>query len=307
MDSKYNFSSIALTGATSSIGTAIIRECIENGIEVLAFLSKDSAHEARIPHHPLVHKVYCSLEEMADFDPKGLSADVFFHLGWAKTNRALRNDPGPQVENIRYALDSVALAEKLHCRTYLGAGSQAEYGRHEARITESAPVRPETAYGMAKLCAGQMTRLACGEVDIRHIWPRIFSTYGPNSPETTIINYTITCLRKGRKPELTGCEQIWDFLYVDDAARALLALTESGRDGEVYNISAGAARPMRDYIEIVRDVVSPGAEIGYGALPYDPTSIMHLEGDIGKIQRETGWKPRVEFAEGIRKTCRWMD
>lgn len=304
MESNYNFSSIALTGATSSIGTAIIRECIENNIKVLAFCNKDSAHEARIPKHALVRKVYCSLEEMADFDAAGLSADVFFHLAWAKTNRALRNDPTPQVENIRYALDSVALAERLHCRSYLGAGSQAEYGRCEAQIAENTPVHPETAYGMAKLCAGQMTRLECKAKGIRHVWPRIFSTYGPNSPETTIINYAITCLREGETPKLTACEQIWDFVYVDDAARALLALAERGRDGEIYNISGGQACPMREYIEIVRQVISSQAKIGYGALPYDPTSIMHLEGDIGKIRQETGWEPKVGFEEGIRETSK---
>lgn len=301
----YKIKKIALTGATSTIGTAIIRECIVNNIEVIAFVNRGSKNEIRIPVHSLVHKIYCSLDEMGTIDTLGLNAEVFFHLAWGATNRSVRNNLSPQVDNIRYALDSVLLAKKLGCTTYVGAGSQAEYGRTNRALTEDTFPRPETAYGMAKLCAGQMTRLECKNQGIKHIWPRILSTYGPNTQDTTIINYTINCLLHGQKPSLSACEQIWDFLYVDDAAKALIMLAEKGKDGEIYNVSSGNVRTLKEYIEIVRNKINPSAEIGYGVLPYGEGTVMHLEGDITKLKKEVGFEPQINFEDGIIKTIEW--
>lgn len=301
----YKLKSIALTGATSTIGTAVIRECIVNNIEVIAFVKRGSVNENRIPDNPLVRKLYCSLNEIEKIDTFGCQAEAFFHLAWESTNRSVRNELVPQVNNIRYALDSVLLAKKMGCKTYVGAGSQAEYGRSEEALNEDIFPRPETAYGMAKLCAGQMTRLECKKQGLKHIWPRILSTYGPYTQDTTIINYTINCLLHGQKPSLSGCEQIWDFLYVDDAAKALLSLAEKGKDGEIYNVSSGHAAKLKEFVEIIKSKINPDTEIGYGDLPYGKDTVMHLEGDITKIKKEIGFAPTVSFEEGITKTIEW--
>lgn len=304
-DNPYSFNTVAVTGATSSIGTAIIRECIKNNISVLAFMSPDSSHKSRVPSHPLVKNIYCPLEDMHSFEANGLTADAFFHLGWGHTNSQIRNAPGPQVDNIRYSLDSVTVASKLGCSVYVGSGSQAEYGRKNCVIDENTSVNPEGGYGMAKLCSGQMTRLECQKYGIRHIWPRIFSTYGINAPDATILNYSIRELLSGHKPSLTGCEQIWDFIYVDDAARALLLLADKGRDGELYCVASGHSRPMKDYIEILRAEIGGDVAIGYGDISYSDTTVMHLEGNINKLAQETGFAPQISFEEGIRKTISW--
>lgn len=301
----YGIKKIALTGATSTIGTAIIRECVANDIEVIAFVNRGSKNEGRIPEDALVKKIYCSLNEMKEVDTLGLNAEAFFHLAWGSTNRLVRDNLDPQVNNIRYALDSVLLAKKMGCDTYVGAGSQAEYGRTDEILTEKTYPKPETAYGMAKLCAGQMTRLACKKCGLKHIWPRMLSTYGPYTQDTTIINYTINCLLHGEKPSLSGCEQIWDFLYVDDAAKALLLVAEKGTDGEIYNVSSGRAATLKGYIEIIRNKINPDAEIGYGDLPYGKETVMHLEGDITKLKNETGFVPMISFEEGVIKTIEW--
>ena len=305
MNNKVN--KIALTGATSTIGTAIIRECLRNGTEIIAFVNRGSQNEKRIPDSSLVKKIYCSLDEMKTIDVSGLKAETFFHLAWMATNRTVRNNLPLQIDNIRFSLDSVFLAKKIGCNVYVGAGSQAEYGNVTDMLTENTFPKPETAYGMAKLCAGQMTRLECQSQGIRHIWARILSTYGPNTQDTTILNYTIHCLLHDKKPSLSNCEQIWDFLYVDDAARALLLLSENGKNGEVYNVSSGTARPLRDYIEIIRNKINPEAVIGYGDLAYGEGNVMHLEGDISKLKKDTGFIPTTQFEEGIAKTISWAE
>lgn len=304
-ENKYGLNKIALTGATSTLGTAIIRECIVNGIQVLAFVNKNSPNEKRIPKSELVRKVYCSLDEFENFSCNGLSADALFHLAWGHTNRQLRNAIKPQIDNIKYSIDSVMLAYKLQCTVYVGAGSQAEYGRTNEVLNENSVVNPETAYGMAKLCSGQMTRMECKKYGIKHIWPRILSTYGPYTQDTTILNYTIKCLLNKEKPSLTRCEQVWDFIYVDDAARALLLLANKGNDGGVYCVSSGLSRTLREFVEITKEKMNSNIEIGFGDLAYEDNTVMHLVGDISKLKKDTGFEPLVSFEEGIQKTIEW--
>ena len=310
---------IVVTGATSSLGTALIDECIKQHIEVLAICNPNSRNMDRITKHEFVTIMECELSELSGFCPEKDGYDAFVHLAWASTQGdAARNLLQPQVMNIKYALDAVDLAERLGCDVFVGAGSQAEYGRTNEILTEETPCHPETAYGMAKLCAGQMTKLACKQKGMKHIWPRILSAYGPNCQPQTIINYTLTELLQGRRPSLSGGEQIWDFIYTGDVARALLLLAEKGHDGEVYVIGSGNARQLKDYLQDVRRIVTESMttsdvdagyvcpELGLGDRPYGDNTVMHLACDIRKLKQDTGFETEVNFKEGILKTIEWI-
>ena len=296
---------IAITGCTGTIGIALIKECLKQKINVLAFVKPGSINESRIPVDDSVKKIYCGLDDIANFETGDLKADAFIHLAWSGTIGKTRDKTQLQIDNIKYALDSVDLAEKLGCKIYIGAGSQAEYGRKEFAIKENMAAEPETAYGIAKLCAGQITRAYCREKGICHIWPRIFSTYGPFTQPDSIINYTIRKLLLNETPELTGCEQIWDFIYVDDAARAILKLVDNGRDGEIYNIASGQTKTLREYLKVIELEVGLQDKCAFGIVDYSAGTVMHLEGCIDKLQRDTGYKPEVSFEEGVRRTVEW--
>ena len=93
---------------------------------------------------------------------------------------------------------------------------------------------------------------------------------------------------------------MWDFLYSGDVARALWLLGDRGVDGKTYVLGTGTSRPLREYIEELRDIVSPGAELGFGMIPYSDREVMTLCADISDLQKDTGWKPEVTFTQGIR-------
>lgn len=303
---------IVITGATSSLGTALVDECIKRNIEVLALVNPGSKNIDRITRADNVVIRECSLDALSKYESIGATYDAFIHLAWAATaGEAARNLITPQTLNILHSIDAVELAERLGCNVFIGAGSQAEYGRTDEVLTEETITRPETAYGMAKLCAGQMTRLACKQKGIRHIWTRILSAYGPNCQPQTVLNYTLTELLRDRRPALSAGEQIWDFIYTGDVARAFLLLAEKGKDGEVYVIGSGDARPLREYLLIAREVVEKEIgrsvpEIGLGDKPYSESSVMHLACDISKLRRDTGFEFETHFSDGIIETIEWI-
>ena len=287
-----------ISGATSSIGRALIDECIKNEIKVIALVNPLSSRRDKVKQNDLLQIIECSLDNMRNIHVEKLDDSVFFHLAWIDTKDAIaRDNIYNQEDNIRYSLDAVDLAYRFGCQVFVGAGSQAEYGRVEGIITEDTPCSPVTPYGIAKLCSGQLTRLMCERLGIRHIWTRILSTYAPDGYAHSVVNYTITELLNGSTPELSSCEQKWDFLYVSDTARALFLLGDKGRGSEVYVVGSGEQRILRDYILKIRDAINPGAKIGFGMKKTG--DIVNLSCDISKIKSHVGFTPEVDFEEGI--------
>lgn len=295
-----------ITGPTGAIGMALIQCLADNGIDVVAVVRPGSARADRISESEHVSVVYCDLKEL-DKLPSLIEggADVFYHFAWDGTFGDSRNNMYLQNNNVKYALDAVDAAYELGCKTFIGAGSQAEYGRFEGDLNASVPAFPENGYGIAKLCAGQMTRIACQQKGIRHIWTRILSIYGPYDGDKTMVSSTIIKLMNSEKPSCTKGEQMWDYLYSKDAARAFMMLADGGVDGKVYCLGGGTARPLKDYINLIRDAVGNDVEIGFGDIPYSDKQVMHLCADIKELTKDTGFAPVYTFEQGIGETVDW--
>lgn len=294
-----------ITGATGAVGMALISELISRNIEVLVLLRQGSRNADAIPESPLVKKLTCPLDRISELFIGGARYDAFFHLGWAGTVSDARDDVALQLKNAVYTIDAVELAARLGCSVFIGAGSQAEYGRVTLPLTESTPTFPQSAYGVAKLCAGQMSALACRRLGIRHVWARILSVYGPYESKNSLISYAINQLLDGKSTEFTACEQTWDFLYSADAAKALVSLALCQSAEGVYCLASGSSRPLGEYIKIIGEMIDREAVLGFGEIPYSKEQVMYLAASIDKLVRDTGYKPETSFEEGIAHTIRF--
>ena len=295
-----------ITGPTGTIGMALIEKLINEGVRVVAVCRPESERISRIPKNENVRIVECSLKDMdklPDIIQDG--ADIFYHFAWDGTFGDTRNDLNLQNNNVKYALDAVKAAKKIGCTKFVGAGSQAEYGRVEGMLKPNTPAFPENGYGIAKLCAGQMTKIMCEQLGLEYIWVRILSIYGPYDGENTMIMSVIGKILSGEKPSLTKGEQMWDYLYSKDVANAFYLVGEKGKNGAVYCIGSGKARPLKEYVERIRDSIDTDAELGIGDIPYGEKQVMYLCADIEKLTDDTGFVPEYNFDEGIRETIEW--
>ena len=299
-------SAAVVTGPTGAVGTALCRRLAARGIRVYAAVRPGTWRAEHLREIPGVEVLECDVSRLETLPERLPGADAFFHLAWAASAKVRRNDMPAQVENIRHTLEACRAAAVLGCRVFVGAGSQAEYGRADAPLTPETPCFPENGYGMAKLCAGQMSRLECERLGLDHIWPRILSVYGPYDGENAMIPQVIRALLAGEKPALTPGEQLWDYLYADDAGEALCRLAESGRSGGIYPLGSGRARPLREYVEQLRDAIDPALPLGFGEVPYGEKQVMHLEADLSALREDTGYTPETDFPRGIRMTAAWM-
>jgi len=298
---------VVITGPTGAIGMAIIKKCIEDGRNVLAICHRGSRRIAQIPQSKYVKVIEASLDEYENLYTDGRPEDeydTFIHLAWNGTFGDTRNNMPLQVDNIRYTLEACELAERMGCSVFVGAGSQAEYGRVSEALTPQTPAFPENGYGMAKLAAGQMSRVRCEQLGIKHMWVRILSVYGPYDGEYTMVMSSLKKMLNNEETHFTAGDQIWDYLYCEDAADMILHLALQGEDKNIYLIGNGESRPLKEFINEMYEGTKCSARLGLGDIPYGTNSVMKLCIDRGCVV-ETG-KAKTAFKDGIEATISYI-
>lgn len=299
---------VIITGPTGAVGHALIEECINNGVEVFAVCRPGSDRIKSLPSNNRLHIIEYDLNNLGKAGealPK--DCDVLYHFAWAGTFGDVRNDMTLQVKNIQYTLDAVYLAHECGCHTFVGAGSQAEYGRVEGKLRADTPAFPENGYGMAKLCAGEMSRVQAHKYGMKHIWTRILSVYGPYDGNYTMVMSTINKLLNGETPSFTKGEQMWDFLYSKDVGAIMFNLgSDKSVDGKIYCLGSGVAKPLKEYIEIIRDSINPQLQLNFGAIPYAKNQVMYLCADNSDVVNDLSYEYRYDFIKGIKETIAWI-
>ena len=318
---------VVITGATGAIGRALITVCIKEGYEVLAVVHRNSKRASELEKIEHCKVLYLDLSEyeyaLDEMKEQGVAFDdlsvqdrntnsthaqatesnyeFFFHLAWGAAFGKDRENLPLQLENVRASLAAVRFAKALGCSTFVGSGSQAEYGRVKGKLLPETPTYPETGYGIAKLCAGQMARLACEQLGLKNVWTRILSVYGPYDGELSLISVAINDMLNNRETSFSPCDQMWDYVFSEDAARAMLLCAQKGKHGSVYVIGSGEAHPLKEYIKKIAEITGYKKEIGFGKRPYNDKQVMYLQADISDLEK-LGFKPQVSFEVGIRKT-----
>lgn len=298
---EYRIKKAVITGASGGVGQALVKKLLSDGIEILIFQRKASERKDYLPCNDKVKIKFYSLDELKDYTPAEKDYDVFFHLGWANTDRSFRDDIKMQEANLSYSCDAVELAKRMGCHTFIGAGSQAEYGHVSVPMRGDMVCNPDTAYGIMKLCACHSTRFLCEKYGIRHMWMRILSGYGIYDNINSILISNIIKSFRNEELEFSKGEQIWDFLHMDDIADAMIAVAKKGRAGHIYPIGSGKSRPLMEYIKILCNELGEDYSKGMGKIQYSKKQVMYLAADNSEIEKDTGWKPKISFEQGIKE------
>ena len=298
---------VLVTGATGFIGARLAERLLERGhtLALLVRQPRTTDRAAAIYERCTIMRGDLSDRISYAAELRSFRPDTLVHVAWDGVAGAERNDPD-QIANIGATADLLQEAIAAGVSSFVGFGSQAEYGRQDHKLDEAAPTVPTTLYGHSKLAACRVTQAMCRLKELRHAWLRLFSAYGPRDNPSWLIPSLITKLEAGAVMEMTACEQIWDFLYIDDLADAAVAVVELQTATGIFNLGSGAGRPLREMAGMLRDIVRPEGKVVFGALPYRPDQVMHLEADIARLTAATGWRPATSLEAGLEATARWF-
>jgi nucleoside-diphosphate-sugar epimerase len=295
-----------LTGASGFVGAATLEAALDAGHEVAAPVRPGSAAERLASFEGRYIRLPLDLRDtadvagaMAEFRP-----DAVLHLAWWGVANSARFDPRQISDNIDAASALVAAAATAGASAFVGVGSQGEYGAGSTMREDSLP-EPTTLYGASKVATLFVTRQLAAQAKLRHAWLRLFSVYGPGDNDVWLIPMLIGEMLAGRRPRTTLGTQYWDWLHVDDVARAILAVAVTPSAAGVFNLGSGRAVQVRSVVERIRDLAAPGMELVFGEIPFRPDQVMHMQADISRLTGATGWTPKVGIEEGLAATVAW--
>ncbi|MFT5874311.1 MAG: UDP-glucose 4-epimerase [Clostridium sp.] len=299
---------ILVTGATSFIGVHIIKEYLKNNCKVIAVVRPNSRNLNRLPKNKLLKIIEVSMVKIQDIVAitEYEKIDIFYHLAWEGARVPYRDDVAIQDQNCKWAVNAMTVAKQLGCTMFIGAGSQAEYGKCRGEIHENYPTKPITGYGKAKLRAYETLNIMARENNITFIWTRIFSVYGVYDYQGALVMSALDKMKRNESIPLTECVQNWDFIYVEDVARAMYLLGNTSCMDGIYNIASGRSRQLKDFVIDMKEICKSTSELQFGAVPYNSEGIISFEPIVDKLKQNLGWSCEVKFEDGIKKILEFI-
>ncbi len=329
--------SVLVTGGAGFIGSAVIRHLIENTNHVVANVDKltyagnlDSVATVSNSDRYRFYQVdICDRSGLdkvfAEFQP-----DAVMHL--AAESHVDRSIDGPAdfIETNIFGTYTLLEAARSYWQA-LPAERKAAFRFHHIStdevygdlhgtddlFTETTPYAPSSPYSASKASSDHLVRAWQRTYGLPTLVTNCSNNYGPyHFPEKLIPHMILNALAGKPLPVYGDGNQIRDWLYVEDHARALVKVVTEGEVGETYNI--GGHNEKRN-IEVVRTLCSLLEEL---AADQKPAGVARYEDlitfvkdrpghdvryaiDASKIEHELGWKPEETFETGLRKTVAW--
>lgn len=315
---------ILITGVTSFLGKNIAKVLLKEH-NVYGLVRAESLHKLEDESLSRLNILAYDISDIAALNksmPK-INIDVCIHLAWAGVGRAGRMDASIQKANIENTLSLIRICKELGVKRFLFAGSQAEYGltlekidnkeyKEDIIVDEKFPANPLSEYGKAKLKILNSAYELCKEIDIGYIHMRIFSVYGYGDHETSLI---ISCLKHFKLLEnnqidedliLSSCRQLWNYLFIDDCARAIgdLAtknLSIDNKDDCIVNIAGTDTRSLREFALEIAQEFKQEDRVKFIEKEAVDEGVPYLNPCIDRLIKYIDFKPEYSFIEGIRK------
>jgi nucleoside-diphosphate-sugar epimerase len=229
------------------------------------------------------------------------------HLAWYTEHPVYWTSP----ENLRWtaaSLDLVRAFASAGGRRAVFAGTCAEYDLElgDSPCRENAtPERPSSLYGSCKLAVARVADAFARTQGFEFAWGRLFYVFGPGEPRTRLIPSLAQALARGERATCLRGADLKDYIYVRDAAAALVALVDSNVSGPV-NIATGSAVRLADLARLV-GVRAGRQELVDIATPREVGAAGSVTANVERLTCEVGWRPKYSLVRGVDETIAWVN
>ena len=321
---------ILITGGAGFIGSHVVRLFVKKypdyrivDLDLLTYAGnlenlKDVESE---PNYTFVRGDICDYERMVELF-REYEIDGVIHLAAeSHVDRSIKDPFTFARTNVMGTLSLLQAAKVCWDGNYEGKlfyhiSTDEVYGALEfddTLFTEQTKYDPHSPYSASKASSDHFVRAYHDTYGMPTIVTNCSNNYGPYQFPEKLIPLFINNIRKGKSLPVYGKgENVRDWLYVEDHARAIDTIFHKGKVAETYNIGGFNEWRNIDLIKVVIKTVDRllGNEEGHslGLITYVTDRLGHdarYAIDSRKLQRELGWEPSLQFEEGIEKTVKW--
>jgi len=327
-----------VTGADGFMGSHLTDALVELGADVVAFVRATSSGALNNIGHlrRRLRVVFADLTDKTSIDylmrdlAKAADKPYVFHLGaqahvgesWHRPFETMMANTVGTLNLLQSVVDSGVELEKFDT-----AGTSEEYGNVRDSVAhhhdfdelgslilhERSPINPKSIYATSKVAADFLTMNYHDAYGVPGVVTRMFNNYGPRQNPRYITGTIITQALEREQIELGSLDPLRDFCFCTDGVRGHLTVAAHGIPGDVYVYGQGANISMADWAATILRVGEErghwpaGREIVTTSARYRPGSseVMALRVGFDKLNRETGWEPKISWDEGVARTIAW--
>jgi nucleoside-diphosphate-sugar epimerase len=298
-----------VTGGAGFIGSHLARRLLGDGHEVRVLDNFSTGNRANLA--PIADEIEIVEGDIQSYERAHNAVrdcEVVFHeAALPSVPRSIQDPLTSTAVNVIGTLNLLLASRDSGVRRVVYASSSSIYGSDPTlpKREDRAP-RPISPYAVAKLASEGYCRSFSQVYALETVALRYFNVFGPgqdpHSQYAAVIPKFITALMREEAPVVFGDgEQSRDFTYIDNVVDAnLLAADAEGASGEAFNIACGDRISLNHLLEELRGIIGVGTEANY--LDPRPGDVPHSLADIAKAEETLGYRPAVEFGDGLQRT-----
>ncbi len=304
---------VLVTGGAGFIGSHIATELVSRGYRVRVLDNLATGRPVNLEHlQGRIELMHGSVTDPATAAAAVAGCDTVFHQAAIPSVARSVADPVASNEaNVTGTIVMLTAAKEASVRRFVYASSSSAYGDNpELPKHEEMTPLPRSPYAVAKLAGEQYCRVFGRLFPLETVALRYFNVFGPrqdpNSRYAAVVPAFILAMLQGRTLRLEGDgTQSRDFTFVDNVVQAnLLAMEAPGVSGEMFNVACGQRYDLNCLIAEIAEIVGVTPQVERVAAR--PGDVPHSLADVSKAGRLLGYKPVVDFREGLRRTAAWL-
>ena len=305
--------SVLVTGGAGFIGRHTIKPLLERGFEVHVVsrtpLDQEQQAALRGDHDQGLLRLHrADLHDSDTINPllQKIRASHLLHLAWDARHGVFWNSS----ENLDWIVSSKLLVKafiEAGGERIVAAGTCAEYDWEstDLRLDEKTTlIKPFSLYGQCKYAFRKSLFTVAEHHKISAAWGRIFFLFGPHEGPKRLVSSAILSLLNGQQFEASKGDQVRDFLYVEDVAKAFVALLDSQISGDI-NIASGQESSVAEVLTILGRLTGRSDLIRLGAKPKQANEPPRLVASVKRLREEVGVTFSRSLEQRLAETVEW--
>ena len=300
-----------ISGATGFIGSTLVNYLLEKNYKVIALGRRDFNQIKLSRLKPHKNLTYLKIEMESISNLKFIieknkiqltENSIFYHFAWGGKENLSDLKVEYQLKNVIWTKNAFDVCEEIGIKKFIFVGTMEElFAKKYLNLNHKKDnfYNRHVVYALAKLAARKTLKAIYNSNKITLIFASNAHVMGPKDDRDSFLQITLKKILNNEKLLLAPCDKYFDVISSFDCARAYKIIGEKGQSASEYWIGSGNPKILKEYVQIICDMYSYKEHLNFGELKINEIAINKNDFSINKLEKDTGFKPKMSFKETI--------